>query len=273
MASPVPPIATRILPITGEMSACGQRGSIMKIFCVGMNYAEHNKELNHSIGEIEGITLPANCKPSSPSTGEVPPCGAEGVCIFLKPDTALCRSDWPVYVPDFTNEFEYETELVVKICRLGKSIPARFAHRYYEEVTVGIDFTARDLQRQLKAKGLPWEISKGFDSSAFCGEWVKLSDLAHPYGVPSLNTESQGGSIIQDLHFEMQLNGETRQVGYTGDMLHAVDEIIEYISRFYILKTGDLIFTGTPSGVGKLKEGDVITATLEGKPVLECRIK
>jgi len=236
----------------------------MKIFCVGMNYAAHNTELNHSIGEIEGITLPSNCKPSSPSTEEVPPCGAEGVCIFLKPDTALCRSDWPVYVPDFTNEFEYETELVVKICRLGKSIPARFAHRYYEEVTVGIDFTARDLQRQLKAKGLPWEICKGFDSSAFCGEWVKLDTLSIGNG------EKRN---VQDLHFEMQLNGETRQVGYTGDMLHTVDQIIEYISRFYILKTGDLIFTGTPSGVGKLKEGDVITATLEGKPVLDCRIK
>lgn len=217
----------------------------MKIFCVGMNYAEHNKELNHSIGEIEGVGGPT---------------------IFLKPDTALCRSDWPVYVPDFTNEFEYETELVVKICRLGKSIPARFAHRYYEEVTVGIDFTARDLQRQLKEKGLPWEISKGFDSSAFCGEWMKLSEL-------TLHPTEAGKNGIQNLHFTMQLNGETRQIGFTGDMLHTVDEIIEYISRFYILKTGDLIFTGTPAGVGKVKEGDIITATLENHPVLECKIR
>lgn len=223
----------------------------MKIFCVGMNYAEHNKELNHSIGEVEG---------------------AGGPTIFLKPDTALCRSDWPVYVPDFTEEFEYETELVVKICRLGKSIPARFAHRYYEEVTLGIDFTARDLQRQLKSKGLPWEISKGFDSSAFCGSWIKLSELKPPTTDASSFCKNMSNGI-QDLHFEMQLNGETRQIGHTADMLHSVDEIIEYISRFYILKTGDLIFTGTPKGVGKVKEGDVITATLENRPVLECKIK
>lgn len=230
----------------------------MKIFCVGMNYAEHNKELNHSIGEIQGIHLPETSDSSGLTKGEGNPADSERghPTIFLKPDTALARNDWPVYVPDFTQEFEYETELVVKICRLGKSIPARFAHRYYEEVTVGIDFTCRDLQRQLKSKGLPWEISKGFDSSAFCGEWVKL-----------------GNRDIQDLHFEMQLNGETRQVGHTANMLHRVDEIIEYISRFYILKTGDLIFTGTPSGVGKLKEGDEITASLEGTQLLTCKIR
>lgn len=246
----------------------------MKIICVGMNYAEHNKELNHSIGEIQGITLASNdVLPNLPLKGDGGSGGKGRACssptLFLKPDTALQRNDWPVYVPDFTNDFQYETELVVKICRLGKSIPARFAHRYYEEVTLGIDFTARDLQRQLKEKGLPWEISKGFDSSAFCGEWIKVSDLekAHPTGV------GKDGSIMQDLHFEMQLNGETRQVGYTGDMLHTIDEIIEYASRFYILKQGDLIFTGTPKGVGAVKEGDIITGTLEGRKVLECRIR
>lgn len=219
----------------------------MKIFCVGMNYANHNKELDTKIGAFQELSAPT---------------------IFLKPDTALCRNDWPVYVPDFCKEFEYETELVVRINRLGKSIPARFAHRYYEEVTVGIDFTARDLQRELKAKGLPWEISKGFDSSAFCGEWIKLSELKHVK-----QEEETSRANIQDLHFEMQLNGESRQKGYTGDMLHSVDEIIEYISRFYILKTGDLIFTGTPVGVGPVKENDIITATLEGRQVLECRIR
>ncbi|MDO4496376.1 MAG: fumarylacetoacetate hydrolase family protein [Bacteroidales bacterium] len=215
----------------------------MKIFCVGMNYANHNKELNHKIGEIEGINIPSSALSSAPT-------------IFLKPETALARNDWPVFVPDFTEEFEYETELVVRINRLGKSIPERFAHRYYEEITLGIDFTARDLQRQLKAKGLPWDISKGFDSSAFCGEFIKL-----------------GNRNIQDLHFEMQLNGETRQIGYTGDMLHTVDQIIAHISRFYILKTGDLIFTGTPAGVGKLKEGDIITGSLEGQQILKCLLK
>jgi len=234
----------------------------MKIICVGLNYSEHNKELNHSIGEISGITLASDCNHSlAPDRGKGSGLGAAGMVyptLFLKPDTALQRNDWPVYVPDFTNDFQYETELVVKINRLGKSIPARFAHRYYEEVTLGIDFTARDLQRQLKEKGLPWEIAKGFDASAFCGEWIKVADL------------NKG---IQDLNFEMQLNGETRQVGYTGDMLHTVDEIIEYASRFYILKQGDLIFTGTPKGVGAVKEGDIITAQLEGRQVLECRIK
>ena len=229
-----------------------------------MNYAQHNQELNHKIGEIEGITVPSGTSETESVIGSWNP------TIFLKPDTALLRSDWPFYIPDFSNEVEYETELVVKINRLGKSIPERFAHRYYEEVTLGLDFTCRDLQRQLKAKGLPWEISKGFDSSAFCGEWVKLKDLGimreDEAPVPSEKT-------IQDLHFEMQLNGETRQVGYTGDMIHSVDKIIAYVSRFYILKMGDLIFTGTPAGVGKLSEGDLITAQLEGRQVLECRIR
>lgn len=219
-----------------------------------MNYAEHNKELNHSIGEIEGISLTSDSNHSLPirkSEGGSP-------TLFLKPETALLRSDWPFYIPDFSNEVEYETELVVKISRLGKGIPERFAHRYYEEVTLGIDFTCRDLQRQLKAKGLPWEISKGFDNSAYCGQWIKKEEL---------------NKDIQDLNFEMQLNGETRQVGWTGDMLHTVDQIIAYASRFYLLKMGDLIFTGTPKGVGKLSEGDLITGQLEGHQLLECRIR
>jgi 2-keto-4-pentenoate hydratase/2-oxohepta-3-ene-1,7-dioic acid hydratase in catechol pathway len=246
----------------------------MKIICVGMNYARHNQELNHSIGEIEGITVPAAS--DKPTDGQADKqtydtlIGAHNPTIFLKPETALLRSDWPFYIPDFSNDVQYETELVVKINRLGKSIPERFAHRYYEEVTLGLDFTCRDLQRQLKAKGLPWEISKGFDNSAFCGEWIKLKDLGivrpDEDGTPTEKT-------IQDLHFEMQLNGETRQSGYTGDMIHTVDKIISYVSRFYILKMGDLIFTGTPAGVGRLSEGDLITGQLEGRQVLECRIR
>ena len=231
----------------------------MKIICVGMNYAKHNKELNHSIGEIDGIHLASDTECSKPNP-----------TVFLKPDTALIHNDWPFYIPDFSNEVEYETELVVRINRLGKSIPERFAYRYYNEVSIGIDFTCRDLQRQLKAKGLPWEISKGFDSSAITGKFVKLSELGifrtGEASAPSTKT-------IQDLHFEMQLNGETKQIGNTRDMLHTVDQIIEYVSRFYILKTGDLIFTGTPEGVGTLHEGDLITAQLEGQQLLECKVR
>lgn len=211
----------------------------MKIICVGMNYAKHNEELNHSIGEVQGADK------GNPT-------------LFLKPETALTRPDWPFFVPDWTEEIEYETELVVKICRLGKSIPTRFAHRYYEEVTLGIDFTDREMQRKLKAKGLPWELAKGFDGAAYCGQtWFKKSELPE----------------IQNLHFEMKLNGETRQVGWTGDMLHTVDEIIAYASRFFLLKQGDIIFTGTPAGVGRVKEGDVIIGSLEGVEVLNCRCK
>ena len=208
----------------------------MKIICVGMNYAKHNQEMKHTPDQTEGDPT-----------------------LFLKPETALTRPDWPFFVPDWSEQVEYETELVVRISKLGKSIPERFAHRYYEEVTLGIDFTARDIQKQLSQKGLPWEISKGFDGAAYCGQkWVKVSEL---------------GRDIQDLHFEMQLNGETRQQGWTGDMLHTVDQIIAYASRYYLLKMGDLIFTGTPAGVGKVQEGDLITAQLEGIEVLNCRCK
>lgn len=229
----------------------------MKIICVGMNYAKHNVELNHTLQQTQGVTVPglataADKQDSAPT-------------LFLKPETALSRSDWPFFVPDWSDQIEYETELVVRINRLGKSIPTRFAHRYYDELTLGLDFTARDVQKQLSARGLPWEIAKGFDGAAYCGQtWLRLSEMRRPDG-------SQAD--IQDLHFEMQLNGETRQVGWTGDMLHTVDEIISYASQFYLLKTGDLIFTGTPAGVGRVKEGDVITAQLEGKELLCCRCK
>lgn len=199
----------------------------MKIICVDRNYGKHNEETELPI-------------------------------LFLKPETAITRSDWPFFVPDWSEQIEFETELVVRICKLGKSIPERFAHRYYEEVTLGIDFTARDIQQQLSQKGLPWEIAKGFDGSAYCGQqWIKKSELPG----------------IQDLHFEAQLNGETRQQGWTGDMLHTVDQIIAYASQYYLLKTGDLIFTGTPAGAGRVSEGDHITARLEGREVLTCRCK
>lgn len=219
----------------------------MKIICVGMNYPEHNKELNHSIGEVAGV----DNKPT----------------LFLKPDTAIGKEGWPFFVPEFSNQIEYETELVVRISRLGRCIPTRFAHRYYNEVTLGIDFTARDLQKQLKAKGLPWEISKGFDGSAVCGKFVKLEEL----GIAT--EQNPEGKSIQDLHFEMSLNDEIRQVGHTADMLHTVDEIVSYASQFFMLKIGDLIFTGTPKGVGTVKEGDIIKASLEGQELLTCKIK
>ncbi|MBR3027215.1 MAG: fumarylacetoacetate hydrolase family protein [Bacteroidales bacterium] len=222
----------------------------MKIICVGMNYAKHNEELKHTLTQIQGVKVGMQQSPVEQG----------GITLFLKPDTALTRPDWPFFVPDWSEQIEYETELVVRINRLGKSIPERFAHRYYDEITLGIDFTARDIQRQLSQKGLPWEIAKGFDGAAYCGQqWLRLSEMP--------------GKNVQDLHFEMQLNGETRQVGWTGDMIHTVDQIIAYASQFYLLKTGDLIFTGTPAGVGRVKEGDLITAQLEGIEVLNCRCK
>lgn len=238
----------------------------MKIICVGMNYAKHNIELKHTLQQTQGVSIPGLSQPTAAMGTQQPTTPQTFPTLFLKPETALSRSDWPFFVPDWSNQIEYETELVVRICRLGKSIPERFAHRYYEEMTLGIDFTARDVQHQLSERGLPWEIAKGFDGAAYCGQkWVKMNDLRRPDG--SLPTS------IQDLHFEMKLNGETRQIGWTGDMLHTVDQIIAYASRFYLLKTGDLIFTGTPAGVGRVKEGDLITATLEGQEVLSCRCK
>ncbi|MBO4753759.1 MAG: fumarylacetoacetate hydrolase family protein [Bacteroidales bacterium] len=222
----------------------------MKIICVGMNYAKHNEELKHTLTQTQGVKVGMPHSPLDES----------GITLFLKPDTALTRPDWPFFVPDWSKQIDYETELVVRINRLGKSIPERFAHRYYDEITLGIDFTARDIQKQLSQKGLPWEIAKGFDGAAYCGQkWLHLSEM--------------NDKNVQDLHFEMQLNGETRQVGWTGDMIHTVDQIIAYASQFYLLKTGDLIFTGTPAGVGSVKEGDIITAQLEGTDVLNCRCK
>jgi len=183
-----------------------RKTAVMKIFGVGMNYQEHNKEL-------EGTLI-----------------YREEPVIFTKADSALVKDGRPFFVPDFTQRCDYETELVVRICRLGRSIAPRWAHRYYDQVTVGIDFTARDLQQQLRAKGLPWELSKGFDGSAVIGEMQPMADYAD----------------VQDLHFRLDKNGETVQQGHTADMLFRVDEIVSYVSRFFTLKMGDLIFTGTP---------------------------
>ena len=205
----------------------------MKIFGVGMNYQEHNKEL-------EGTLI-----------------YREEPVIFTKADSALVKDGRPFFVPEYTQQCEYETEIVVRICRLGKSIATRWAHRYYDQVTVGIDFTARDLQRKLRSEGLPWELSKGFDGSAVIGEMQPLDALPD----------------IQDLHFWLDKNGQTVQQGHTADMLHRVDEIVSYVSRFFTLKMGDLIYTGTPAGVGPVQEGDHLEGYLEGRKVLDCNVR
>ncbi len=212
----------------------------MKIFAVGMNYAEHNKELNNTLL----ITEKYERKTEEP-------------VIFTKADSALLKDGKPFFVPDFMGRIDYETEVVVRICRLGKAIPERFAHRYYDAVTVGVDFTARDVQRQAKDLGRPWTIAKGFDGSAAIGEWVSVDTFRD----------------IQALHFSLDINGRTVQEGCTSDMLYRVDELIAYISRFFTLKTGDLLYTGTPVGVGPVHINDHLTGYLEDRKVLEFNCK
>ncbi len=202
----------------------------MKIFAVGMNYLQHNKELDGTLYQ-----------PEQP-------------VIFTKADSALLKDRKPFFVPDWCEQVDYETELVVRICRLGKSIPRQFAHRYYDALTVGIDFTARDLQRQLRAKGQPWEICKGFDGSAVIGQWI----------------EKEQWRDIQNVNFHLDINGTTVQKGCSSDMIYGVDELIAYISKFFTLKTGDLLYTGTPVGVGPVKVGDHLEGFLEDHKVLDC---
>ncbi|MBR0276673.1 MAG: fumarylacetoacetate hydrolase family protein [Prevotella sp.] len=206
----------------------------MKIFAVGMNYAEHNKELHGTLLKTE-----------------------EPV-IFTKADSALLKDHKPFFIPDWSSRVDYETEVVVRICRLGKGIPARFAHRYYDAVTVGIDFTARDMQQKAREKGLPWTICKGFDGSAVIGDWVPVEELNKSLG---------------DLNFHLDINGQTVQQGYTGDMQYSVDELISYISRFFTLKTGDLLYTGTPVGVGPVHIDDHLEGWLEDRKVLDFKCK
>lgn len=205
-----------------------------------MNYAEHTTEFNN-IMLLEEKKERKTVEP----------------VIFTKADSALLKSGKPFFVPDFMGRIDYETELVVRICRLGKNIPVRFAHRYYDAVTVGIDFTARDVQRQAKELGRPWTIAKGFDGSAAIGEWVDKEKFLD----------------IQALHFHLDINGNTVQEGCSSDMLYTVDEIIAYISKFFTLKTGDLLYTGTPVGVGPVHINDHLEGWIEERKVLDfhCR--
>ena len=201
----------------------------MKIFAVGMNYALHNKELDGAL-----------YKPEAP-------------VIFTKADSALLKDGKPFFIPDWSERVDYEAELVVRICRLGKGIPARFAHRYYDAVTVGVDFTARDWQEKARAKGLPWEICKGFDGSAVIGQWV----------------EKEKFRDVQALQFHLDINGTTVQQGCTSDMLYKIDELIAYISTYFTLKTGDLLYTGTPVGVGPVHIDDHLEGWVEDRKVLD----
>lgn len=203
----------------------------MKIFCVGLNYVDHVKEFG----------------------GQIP----DKPVIFSKPETALLRNNEPFYYPNFTQEIDYETELVVKINKEGKYIEPKFAHKYYDEVALGIDFTARDLQKELKAKGHPWDLAKGFNGSAPISEFIPINQF----------------ESIQNLNLKLLINDKIVQKGNTSDMIFKVDEIISFLSKYFLLKKGDLIFTGTPVGVGPIKIGDKLEAFLEDKKMLDFDIK
>ncbi len=204
----------------------------MKIFAIGLNYTSHNKEMKSTFESEEPV-------------------------LFMKPDTALLKGGKPFMLPDFSDEIHYETEIVVKVNRLGKNIAERFAYRYYNEITVGIDFTARDIQRRQKELGLPWEIAKSFDNSAAIGEFISKHDI----------------NDMQNINFHLDVNDITVQQGNTMDMIYSVDQIISYISRFFTLKIGDLIFTGTPAGVGSVKINDHLQGYIESRKLLNFRVK
>lgn len=204
----------------------------MRIFAIGRNYAEHIKELN-------------NERPDEP-------------VIFTKPDTAVLRNNAPFYHPDFSKDVHYECELVLRICKEGKNIEEKFAHKYYDAIGIGIDFTARDLQQKAKDKGLPWDIAKGFNGSAPLSEkFIPVSSFPD----------------LKNINFSLKVDGETKQQGNTSLMLFSFDYIISYLSRFFTLKTGDIIFTGTPKGVGPVKVGNVLSAYVEQEKILEFEVR
>ncbi|QSE96758.1 fumarylacetoacetate hydrolase family protein [Fulvivirga lutea] len=203
----------------------------MKILAIGRNYAEHIKELN-------------NERPSEP-------------VIFTKPDTALLKNGEDFYYPDYSKDIHHEIELVLRICKVGKNIEEKFAHKYYDQIGLGIDFTARDLQSKAKEKGLPWAIAKGFDGSAPISNFLPLS----------------GFKDINNINFSLKVNNEVRQQGNTSLMLFGFDYMVSYLSKFFTLKTGDLIFTGTPSGVGPIEIGQKLEGFIEDEKLLEVNIK
>jgi acylpyruvate hydrolase len=203
----------------------------MKIICIGRNYAAHAKELNNEI-------------PAEP-------------VLFMKPKSALLMPEKPLYYPEFTDDLQYECEIVVKINKNGKYIQERFARKYYEEISLGIDFTARDLQQKQKEKGLPWEIAKAFDGSAAVGNFIPINDQIR----------------LKDLHFELKVNDKSVQQGHSADMIFNINQIIEYASRFFTLNIGDLIFTGTPEGVGPVNVYDKLEGFLEGERLFEVNIR
>ncbi|MDP5092623.1 MAG: fumarylacetoacetate hydrolase family protein [Polaribacter sp.] len=202
----------------------------MKIICIGRNYAKHIEEL-------------ANEKPTSP-------------VVFLKPDSAILPKNNPFFIPPFSNDVHYEVEILVKINKVGKFIDAKFAHKYYDEIGLGIDFTARDVQDECKAKGLPWEKAKAFDGSAVIGEFYPKEQFD-----------------LDTISFQLYKNNTLVQDGKSNTMLWKIDELIAYVSQYFTLKKGDIIFTGTPEGVGKVSENDVLKGVLEGREAFQIRIK
>lgn len=203
----------------------------MKIICIGRNYAEHAKEMKSEV-------------PKEP-------------VLFLKPDTALVKDGDPFYYPSFSNDVHHEVELVLKISKPCKHIEEQFAHKYYEEIGIGIDLTARDIQSKCKEKGLPWEKAKAFDGSAPLGSFVPKKEFAS----------------LSNISFHLEVNGKTVQKGNTADLLFSFDKLVSYVSGFFTLKTGDLIFTGTPEGVGPVKQGDRLEAFIEGRKLFSCEVK
>lgn len=203
---------------------------IMKIICIGRNYAEHAKEMNSAV-------------PTEP-------------VFFMKPDTALLK-EGDFYIPDFTKDLHHEIELVLKISKAGKHIEEQFAHKYYDEIGLGIDFTARDIQAKCKEKGLPWEKAKAFDNSAPLGKMVKKEELGD----------------LNNIKFELKINGESRQIGNSKDLIFSFDKVVSYVSQFVTLKTGDLIYTGTPEGVGAVKMGDKLEGYVNGNLYLTLNVK
>ena len=203
----------------------------MKIICVGRNYVDHIKELN-------------NKRPDSP-------------VIFLKPETSIINKKQPFFIPNFSKNIQYEVEVLVKINRLGKAISPQFSHKYYNDIGLGIDFTARDLQNKLKKNGLPWEKSKAFDGSALIGKWLNKSEIKD----------------LKSINFNLEKNGKIVQEGITSKMLWNIDELISEISKYFTLKIGDIIFTGTPSGVGRVEENDILIGRINQKECFSIKIK